>query len=187
MSLCASHRNVVVARTRACGRHACRYHRSCPRPPFHKEELQEAAKQPSAHNRLAHRRRAARCCSRLPEKLGSPSPLGEGSVSDAYDGTPSTDRNLYVDSATIDGTPIAGSSLTLFAGGPESFTFQVPVTTAAVSPSTTASPLVQAASSSTDSLSFIGGSNTSHVTSTTAGNAVLYQIRRKTPPFMAGI
>jgi hypothetical protein len=45
-------------------------------------------------------------------------------INDAYGGTPSTDRNLYVNGATIDGQAIAGSTLTLWANGPQSFAFQ---------------------------------------------------------------
>jgi lysophospholipase L1-like esterase len=47
-------------------------------------------------------------------------------VNDAYAGTPETDRNLYVTSASIDGAPITGSLLTEDSGGPMSFLFQDP-------------------------------------------------------------
>ena len=44
-------------------------------------------------------------------------------LNDAWGGTPSTDRNLYVDSAALNGTAMPGGSLTLMAGGPKSFGF----------------------------------------------------------------
>ena len=44
-------------------------------------------------------------------------------LNDAWGGSPSTDRNLYVDSAALDGAPVAGASLTLLSGGPQSFAF----------------------------------------------------------------
>jgi hypothetical protein len=44
-------------------------------------------------------------------------------INDAYGGTPSTDRNLYVGSATIDGQAISGSTLNLYSSGPQSFSF----------------------------------------------------------------
>ncbi len=44
-------------------------------------------------------------------------------LNDDWGGTASTDRNLYVGGATIDGTPIVGSSLALLSEGTQSFTF----------------------------------------------------------------
>lgn len=44
-------------------------------------------------------------------------------LNDAWGGSPSTDRNLYVDNAALDGTVMPGGSLTLMAGGPKSFGF----------------------------------------------------------------
>ena len=44
-------------------------------------------------------------------------------INDAYGGTPSTDRNLYVTGATIDGQAIAGSTLNLWSNGPQSIAF----------------------------------------------------------------
>ena len=41
-------------------------------------------------------------------------------LDDAYGGTSDTDRNLYVDGASIDGTAIAGASLSLFSAGTQS-------------------------------------------------------------------
>ncbi len=42
-------------------------------------------------------------------------------LNDAWDGTPDTDRNLYVDGATFNGVAVSGASLVLNAGGPQSF------------------------------------------------------------------
>jgi lysophospholipase L1-like esterase len=61
-------------------------------------------------------------------------------VNDAYAGTPETDRNLYVTSASIDGAPITGSLLTEDSGGPMSFLFQDP-TSATPSSTATGSPV----------------------------------------------
>lgn len=45
-------------------------------------------------------------------------------LNDAYGGSPSLDRNLYVSQASVNNASIAGSSLTEYAGGARSFTFQ---------------------------------------------------------------
>ena len=50
-------------------------------------------------------------------------------LNDAYDGTPSTDRNLYVGSATINGAAVPSSNLTLLSQGTQSFNFQQPSAT----------------------------------------------------------
>lgn len=50
-------------------------------------------------------------------------------LNDLYGGSPSADRNLYVDSAAIDGVSIAGGNLTLLRGGPQQFAFSVPTPT----------------------------------------------------------
>ena len=44
-------------------------------------------------------------------------------LNDAYGGTPATDRNLYVNSATIDGATVPSSSLALLNAGSQSFGF----------------------------------------------------------------
>ena len=44
-------------------------------------------------------------------------------LNDAWGGTASTDRNLYVSSAKMDGTAVPGSTLALMSGGPQSFQF----------------------------------------------------------------
>jgi predicted xylan-binding protein with Ca-dependent carbohydrate-binding module len=49
-------------------------------------------------------------------------------LNDAYGGSPSTDRNLYVDGATIDGSVVSGATLTEHFQGPQSFTFVAPGT-----------------------------------------------------------
>ena len=47
-------------------------------------------------------------------------------LNDTYGGTASTDRNLYLDSATLHGTTVAGSSLALMSSGPAAFSFTEP-------------------------------------------------------------
>ncbi len=42
-------------------------------------------------------------------------------LNDAYAGTPDTDRNLYIDSATYDGAAVSGASQVLYSSGPVSF------------------------------------------------------------------
>ncbi len=44
-------------------------------------------------------------------------------LNDAYGGSASTDRNLYVDGATIDGSAVPGGKLSLYTGGAQSFSF----------------------------------------------------------------
>ncbi|MDT7950223.1 MAG: carbohydrate-binding domain-containing protein [Acetobacteraceae bacterium] len=54
-------------------------------------------------------------------------------LNDAYGGSQATDRNLYLDRATIDAHTVAGAAFTAFSNGSNSFVFQNPaaVTTAA--------------------------------------------------------
>ena len=44
-------------------------------------------------------------------------------LNDAWGGTSSTDRNLYVNSATLNGAAVPKAGLTLLSGGPQSFSF----------------------------------------------------------------
>lgn len=55
-------------------------------------------------------------------------------LNDAYGGSASTDRNLFVNSASFDGTAVSSSSLSLFSGGVQSFSFtgSAPAPTVAV-------------------------------------------------------
>jgi Ca-dependent carbohydrate-binding module xylan-binding len=55
-------------------------------------------------------------------------------LNDAYGGSPSTDRNLYVDGATIDGSVVSGATLSERKPGPQSFSFQAPGTSGPVTP-----------------------------------------------------
>ncbi len=68
-------------------------------------------------------------------------------LNDLYDDTPDTDRNLYVNGATIDGTAIPGSSFIEYSAGAGSFTFTVPDSSS--SSSTTASGSSSGSSSTT--------------------------------------
>lgn len=43
-------------------------------------------------------------------------------LNDAYDGTASTDRNLYVDSATYNGAAVSGSHFSMMSAGTQTFT-----------------------------------------------------------------
>ena len=65
-------------------------------------------------------------------------------LNDAYGGTATTDRNLYVDKITYDGASI-GQSLQLFSGGPQSFTLND--TTAIPVPSPDGTKITSAAAS----------------------------------------
>jgi hypothetical protein len=47
-------------------------------------------------------------------------------TNDAYGGTPTTDRNLYVAGATIDGNTVPGATFTEYSQGPHSFSFVIP-------------------------------------------------------------
>ena len=49
-------------------------------------------------------------------------------LNDAWGGTAATDRNLYVNQATLDGTTVAGSTMTLLQSGSCGFTFGSPAT-----------------------------------------------------------
>ena len=50
-------------------------------------------------------------------------------LNDAYGGSSTTDRNLYVTGASIDGTTIAGATLNEGGQGPQSFNFVAPGST----------------------------------------------------------
>jgi hypothetical protein len=82
-------------------------------------------------------------------------------LEDAYGGTPTTDRNLYVDSVTINGTGVPGATAALLSAGPRSFSF-TEVPTIVIDPAD-ANPVVNlshvniVATSGSHSL-FIGGS-----------------------------
>ena len=47
-------------------------------------------------------------------------------INDAYGGTAATDRNLYVDGASLDGAAVAGAAAPMLSGGPRGFAFSVP-------------------------------------------------------------
>lgn len=46
-------------------------------------------------------------------------------LNDAYAGTPTTDRNLYVDGMAMDGIGVSGGSASLYSSGPHDFIFHV--------------------------------------------------------------
>jgi hypothetical protein len=59
-----------------------------------------------------------------------PHAVGVSFINDAYGGSPSLDRNLYVLGATYDGQPVAGAAKTLLWNGTDNFTVNVPSTPA---------------------------------------------------------
>ena len=70
-----------------------------------------------------------------------PHQIGVTFLNDKWDGTPTTDRNLFIDGATYDGQPITGSTLALMSAGTQTFTVigaaapaPTPVTTPVSSP-----------------------------------------------------
>ncbi|MBD0274502.1 MAG: hypothetical protein ICV73_21525, partial [Acetobacteraceae bacterium] len=48
-------------------------------------------------------------------------------LNDAWDGTPATDRNLYLEGATYNSAAVAGAAKSLLAAGPASFGFLDPL------------------------------------------------------------
>ena len=72
--------------------------------------------------------------------------IGVNFLNDAYAG-PGADRNLYVDGATYNGTPIANSNLALMSGGTQNFNVAVPS-----APSTTVTSTTSVAVPSTPAL-----------------------------------
>jgi Ca2+-binding RTX toxin-like protein len=56
-------------------------------------------------------------------------------LNDAWGGTPTTDRNLYVESATYNGAAVAGSNLDFFSGGTKQFTIADTTTKSSQAPS----------------------------------------------------
>ena len=57
-------------------------------------------------------------------------------LNDAYGGSATADRNLYVEGASLDAVALPGDSLALLAGGPQSFSFTGPNTPVATAPAT---------------------------------------------------
>ena len=58
-------------------------------------------------------------------------------LNDLYGGTSSTDRNLYLDTASVDGNSVTNSALSLMSNGAQSFRFMAASTAAPYSPTTT--------------------------------------------------
>lgn len=80
-------------------------------------------------------------------------------LNDAYNGTADTDRNLYLDSATYDGTVVDGAAQTLLSSGPASFGVTDLRTTVTWSSGTTEASLLNPTLISGDGL-VIGGNAT---------------------------
>ena len=79
-------------------------------------------------------------------------------LNDAYDGTASTDRNLYLDGATYNGADVSGSKIALASAGAQTVTVH----------DTTAVPTASGSSTSGSQTSSLGGSTTSLTQSTSA-------------------
>ena len=82
-------------------------------------------------------------------------------LNDAYAGTPATDRNLYVDGVTFNGTAVSGATATLLSAGPQSLAFTGRPTVTIVPTDT--DPVVNLShadivATAGDHLLFIGGS-----------------------------
>lgn len=61
-------------------------------------------------------------------------------LNDAYGGVPGTDRNLYLESATLDGAAVSGAKLDMLSGGGQGFAFSVPQTTPTPTPAPVPAP-----------------------------------------------
>ena len=61
-----------------------------------------------------------------------PHTVGVSFLNDAYGGTASTDRNLYVDGVTYNGAQVAGAKATLYSNSGTSFTTPAPTTPATI-------------------------------------------------------
>ncbi len=48
-------------------------------------------------------------------------------LNDAYGGTPTTDRNLYINGLSVDGTPVSNAAATVFSTATQHFTVNVPI------------------------------------------------------------
>ena len=66
-----------------------------------------------------------------------PHQVGVSFVNDAWGGTASTDRNLYVDGASLNGTAVSGATATLLSNGTSTFTATGGTSTPAPTPITT--------------------------------------------------
>ena len=88
-------------------------------------------------------------------------------LNDAYDGTASTDRNLYVDTATYNDAAVSGSQLALKSAGTQAFTLHdtssvaaagnpapTSTTPASTTPSSASSPIATSVGSGSDQLVF---------------------------------
>ncbi len=80
--------------------------------------------------------------------------VGVTFLNDAYDGTPTTDRNLYLDSATYNGAAVSGGHLTLLSAGTQNFTAHEAGQTAppAATPTPTPTPTTAKVGSGPDAL-----------------------------------
>jgi len=61
----------------------------------------------------------------IPERM-NPHDIAVSFINDAWGGTPSTDRNLYVDAVQFDGQSVAGGMAVLYSNGTQHFTATAP-------------------------------------------------------------
>ncbi len=64
----------------------------------------------------------------IPETF-APHDIAVSFLNDAYGGTPTTDRNLYLNSMRLDGQSVPGASATFLSAGTQHFTATVPTPT----------------------------------------------------------
>jgi lysophospholipase L1-like esterase len=102
-------------------------------------------------------------------------------LNDAYAGTPETDRNLYVDSATINGTAINNATLFEYSGGPQSFSFIGPQQSADLATSPDVGLYLSGTSGAEAQWSIDGGALSEVVQPTSGSTAEAFDIGSLTP------
>jgi hypothetical protein len=80
-------------------------------------------------------------------------------LNDAYGGTPSTDRNLYVDGAAYNGAEVSGAARTLLSAGVANFAFTEAAAPAAVQPAPAPAPAPTSGGVQTDRPLFVSFDN----------------------------
>ena len=92
-------------------------------------------------------------------------------LNDLYGGSSDTDRNIYVAGATLNGTAITGSALTMLSGGAQSFTATVPTaTTTTTASSGTSSTSTSTTTPSTGTTASTGSGSTPSTGTVTLGS-----------------
>ena len=96
-------------------------------------------------------------------------------LNDAYDGTASTDRNLYVTGASLDGTSLPGVALNEYSSGAQTFSFGT-----ASTPTPTPTPTAPATPTPTGSAYYVSatGSNRGNGTATSPFATLQYAVKQ---------